>query len=316
MTLIQLEYVLAVANYQNFTIAAEKSFVTQPTLSMQIQKLEKELEIEIFDRSSHPIKLTQIGEIIVNQAKLIIKEARKMEQIVNEEKGMLEGDFVIGVIPTVLPTLIPMFYKVFQKNHPKANLIIRELQTHEIIDALENGGVDFGLAVTPLHEDQIVEKPLFYEPMVAYIPPGHPLHKNMTVKIKDLELESILLLKEGNCFRNNVLNLCDPKHIKSQAVKLDSGNLDTLVKLANEGYGMTVLPLLHTEDLPESSRKNVKYFTEPVPSREVSLIYHQSNLRVSFEQSLIKTIQSVIRGRIFLEKTKNVISPIMSLPPI
>lgn len=314
MTLIQLEYVLAVAEHKNFTIAAEKSFVTQPTLSMQIQKLEKELGIEIFDRSAHPIKLTQIGEIIVNQAKLIIKEARKMEQIVNEEKGMLEGDFVIGVIPTVLPTLVPMFYKVFQKNYPKANLIIREMQTHEIISALGSGHIDFGLAVTPLHEDQIVEKPLYYEPLVAYIPPGHPLHKSMTVKVKDLDIDSILLLKEGNCFRNNVLNLCDPKHINSQVVKLDSGNLDTLVKLANEGYGMTVLPLLHTEDLTEESRKNVKYFAEPVPSRQVSLIYHQSNPRISFEENLIKTIQSVIRGKIFLEKTKNVISPLMSLP--
>lgn len=314
MTLIQLEYVLAVAEHQNFTVAAEKSFVTQPTLSMQIQKLEKELEVEIFDRSSHPIKLTQIGEIIVNQAKSILKEARKMEQMVNEEKGMLEGDFIIGVLPTILPTLVPMFYKNFQRSYPKANLIIREMQTHEITESLENGSIDFGLAVTPLHEEQIIEKPLYYEPMVAYIPPSHPLHKQMTVSAKNLDIDSILLLKEGNCFRNNVLNLCDPKHIRSQQIKLDSGNLDTLVKLSNEGYGMTVLPLLHAEDLPDEFKKNVKYFSEPVPTRQVSLVYHQSNLRISFEESLVKSIQGIIRGKIFLEKTNNVISPLMSLP--
>jgi len=317
MTLVQLEYVLAVAEHQNFTLAAEKSFVTQPTLSMQIQKLEKELEIEIFDRSSHPIRLTQIGEIIVNQAKSILKEARKMEQIVNEEKGMLEGNFIIGVLPTVLPTLVPMFYKTFQRSYPKANLVIRELQTHEIIQSLEDGSIDFGLAVTPLHEEQIIEKTLYFEPMVAYIPPSHPMHKQMTVSAKDLDIDSILLLKEGNCFRNNVLNLCDPKHIRSQTIKLDSGNLDTLVKLSNEGYGMTVLPLLHAEDLPEEFKKNVKYFSEPVPTRQVSLVYHQSNLRISFEESLVRSIQGVIRGKIFLEKNNNVISPIsplMSLP--
>ncbi len=316
MTLIQLEYVLAVAKYQNFTTAAEKSFVTQPTLSMQIMKLEKELGVEIFDRSSHPIKLTQIGEIIATQAKRILKEADKLEQIINEEKGLLEGDFKIGVLPTILPTLIPMFYKNFQKNYPKANLIFTEMQTHEIIQSLENNTIDFGLAVTPLYENHIVERPLYYEPMVAYIPPTHPMHKQMTVNVTDLDIDSILLLKEGNCFRNNVMNLCDPKHIKSQAVKIDSGNLNTLIKLSNEGYGMTVLPMLHAEDLPLEFKKNIKYFSEPVPSREVSLVFHQSNLRVSFEKSLIKLIQSVIRGKIFLEKTTNVISPIMSLPAI
>lgn len=316
MTLIQLEYVLAVAKYQNFTTAAEKSFVTQPTLSMQIMKLEKELGVEIFDRTSHPIKLTQIGEIIATQAKRILKEADKLEQIINEEKGLLEGDFKIGVLPTILPTLIPMFYKNFQKNYPKANLIFTEMQTHEIIQSLENNTIDFGLAVTPLYENHIVERPLYYEPMVAYIPPTHPMHKQMTVNVTDLDIDSILLLKEGNCFRNNVMNLCDPKHIKSQAVKIDSGNLNTLIKLSNEGYGMTVLPMLHAEDLPLEFKKNIKYFSEPVPSREVSLVFHQSNLRVSFEKSLIKLIQSVIRGKIFLEKTTNVISPIMSLPAI
>lgn len=314
MTLVQLEYVLSVSEYQNFTVAAEKSFVTQPTLSMQIQKLERELGIEIFNRSTHPIKLTQIGEIIVLQAKSILKEARKMQQIVNEEKGMLEGEFKIGVIPTVLPTLIPMFYRNFQKKYPKSILIIKELQTHEIISALEKNSIDFGLAVTPLQNEQIIEKPLYYEPMVAYIPPSHPLHKQTTIKVHELDLNTILLLTEGNCFRNNVLNLCDSEYIDNQLVKLDIGNLETLVKFANEGYGMTVLPLLHAQDLSDNFKKNVKYFEGPAPTREVSLIYHQSNLRISFEESLTKSIQSIIRGRIFLEKSDNVISPLMSLP--
>lgn len=314
MTLTQLEYLLIVAEHQNYTIAAEKACVTQPTLSMQIQKLEKEFDVEVFDRSNHPIKLTQIGEIIVNQSKTILREARKMEQIINEEKGLLEGNFKIGVIPTILPTLIPMFYKNFQRRFPKANLNIIELHTHEIISSLIEGNIDFGIAVTPLHEEQLIEKTLYYEPMVAYIPPSHPMHKQMTIDANDLDINSILLLKEGNCFRNNVLNLCDPKHLNSQIIKLDSGNLDTLIKLANEGYGMTILPLLHAEDLPSDFKKNVKYFTEPVPSREVSLICHQSNPRVSFEESLIKTIQGIIRGKIFLEKGENVISPLISLP--
>jgi LysR family hydrogen peroxide-inducible transcriptional activator len=314
MTLIQLEYVLAVAEYKNFTLAADRCFVTQPTLSMQIQKLEKELEIEIFDRSSHPIKLTQIGEKVVSQAKIILKESHKMSQLVLEERGLVEGDFTIGVIPTILPTLVPLFYKSFQKVHPNTNLIIKEMQTDEILVALQQGTLDFGIVVTPLHEEQIVENVLYYEPMVTYIPPSHPLHSKKIITREDLEIDDILLLKEGHCFRNNVLNFCDSSKLKSQPIKLDSGNLDTLVKLANEGYGMTFLPALQAEDLPKEFQKNVRFFEDPVPTREVSLVYHQSNLRKSFETSLIKTIQSVLRGKIFLDKSDNISSPLLSLP--
>lgn len=314
MTLTQLEYVVAIAEHQNFTVAAEKSFVTQPTLSMQIHKLEKELEVEIFDRRTQPIKPTLIGRRIIAQAKVILSETKRMEQMIREEKGLLEGDFIIGVIPTVLPTLVPMFYKTFRKNHPKANLIIRELLTDEIINGLAEGTLDFGIAVTPLHEDQIIEKPLYNEPMVAYIPPSHSLHSQQNLNPEDLEIDDLLLLKEGNCFRNNVLNLCDRPHSRNQQIKLDSGNLDTLVKLANEGYGMTILPLLQTEDLPKDLQKNIRYFSDPVPTRQISLVYHHSNLRMSFEESLSKTIQSVMRGKIFVDKTANVISPLLSMP--
>lgn len=314
MTLVQLQYVLAVAEYKNFTLAADKSFVTQPTLSMQIQKLEKELNIEIFDRTNQPIKLTQIGEKVVEQAKVILREANKMSHLVFEEKGQVEGDFYIGVIPTVLPTLVPMFYRTFEKSFPKSNLIIKELQTDEIINNLQEGTLDFGIVVTPLHEEQIIEKVLYYEPLVGYIPASHPLHAKKAIDVSDLESDSLLLLKEGHCFRNNVLNLCEPAKLKAQPVRLDSGSLDTLVKLANEGYGMTLLPALQAEDLPADFKKNIRYFAEPAPTRQVSLVYHHANLRTSFVDNLGKTIQSVLRGKIFLDKNENVTSPLVSLP--
>ncbi len=314
MTLVQLQYVLAVAEYKNFTLAADKSFVTQPTLSMQIQKLEKELNIEIFDRSGQPIKLTQIGEKVVDQAKIILREAHKMSHLVFEEKGLLEGDFHIGVIPTVLPTLVPLFYKTFEKAHPKSRLIIKEMQTDEIIFSLQEGTLDFGIVVTPLHEDQIVEKVLYYEPLVGYIPPHHPLHSKKEISVSDLNSDDLLLLKEGHCFRNNVLNLCEPAKLKAQLVRLDSGSLDTLVKLANEGYGMTLLPALQAEDLPAEFKKNVRVFEEPAPIRQVSLVHLHSNLRNSFVENLSHTIQSVLRGKIFLDKVENITSPLISLP--
>lgn len=314
MTLVQLQYVLAVAEYKNFTIAADKSFVTQPTLSMQIQKLEKELNIEIFDRTSHPIKITQIGEKIVSQAKTILMEANRMKHLVNEEKGLLEGDFVIGVIPTILPSLVPLFYKTFQKNNPKSNLIIKELQTDKIVKGIKDGSLDFGIVVSPLYEDQIVERPLYYEPLVAYVPNSHRLSGEEHISEADLDTSDLLILQEGHCFRNNVLALCDASKLKNRPIKLESGSFDALIKLANDGYGMTLLPSLVAEDLPENLRKNIKNFNAPVPSREVSLIYHQSQLRDSFEKELVNTIQSILRGKIFLEKDVKENSTIISLP--
>lgn len=313
MTLVQLQYVLAVAEYKNFTIAADKSFVTQPTLSMQIQKLEKELNIEIFDRTSHPIKITQIGEKIVGQAKMILMEANRMKHLVNEEKGLLEGDFVIGVIPTILPTLVPLFYKTFEKKHPKSNLIIKEFQTDKIIKGIKDGSLDFGIVVAPLHEEQIIEKTLYYEPLVAYVPEGHRLEKQERILETDLDTSDLLILQEGHCFRNNVLSLCDATKMKQRPVKLESGSFDALVKLANDGYGMTLLPALEAEELADNLKKNIKEFENPVPTREVSLIYHQSQLRDSFENELIKTIQGILRGKIFLEQTEES-HAIVSLP--
>src|SRR5690606_11962602 len=153
-----------------------------------------------------------------------------------------------------------MFYRTFEKAFPKSQLIFKELQTEEIIAGIQEGTLDFGIVVTPLHEEQIVENILYYEPLVGYIPPSHPLHSQKSIQPADLNSEDLLLLKEGHCFRNNVLSLCEPAQLKAQPVRLDSGSLDTLVKLANEGYGMTLLPALHAEDLPAEFQKNVRYF--------------------------------------------------------
>lgn len=314
MTLVQLQYVLAVAEYKNFTIAAEKSFVTQPTLSMQIQKLEKELNIDIFDRTSHPIKITQIGEKIVAQAKTILMEANRMKHLVNEEKGLLEGDFVIGVIPTILPSLVPLFYKTFQKNNPKSTLIIKELQTDKIIKGIKDGSVDFGIVVSPLYEDQIMERVLYYEPLVGYVPESHRLFATEQLSEKDLDTADLLILQEGHCFRDNVLALCDASKLKQRPIKLESGSFDALVKLSNDGFGMTLLPSLVADDLTDDFKKNIRQFQSPVPTREVSLIYHQSQLRDSFEKELVNTIQSILRGKIFLEKDQSNEHSLVSLP--
>ena len=312
MTITQLKYVLAVAEYQNFTIASEHCFVTQPTLSMQIQKLEDQLEVKIFNRSKKPIQLTQIGEKIIEQAKIIINESNRISDIVDQQKGYVGGEFKLGIIPTIMPSLLPMFLKTFVKKYPKVNLIIEELTTEEIIRKLSDGHIDAGIAATPLENEAIKERVIYYEPFIGFIPSDHRLHNHKTIDASDLELNDILLLEDGHCFKENILNLCRAYKKESGAhFHLESGNFNTLIKLAKENLGMTLLPYLYTLDLNDIDQTFLREFNAPVPAREVSLIYHKSQLKIQLIEALKDVIDSVIRGAITFNDVK-IVSPLQN----
>lgn len=310
MTITQLQYVLAVAEYQNFTLAAEKSFVTQPTLSMQVQKLEDELDVLIFDRSKKPISITEVGKKIVAQAKNIVNEANRIKDIVDQEKGFIGGDFVLGIIPTIMPTLLPMFLKTFITKYPKVNLIIKEQNTENLIQNIQDGHLDAAIAATPLDIEFIKERPLYYEPFVGYVPKDHRLREYKYLNPEDLDIMDILLLQDGHCFREGVLNLCKaPKKIGEEHFRLQSGSFETLINLSNEGLGMTLLPYLNTLELDAVKKENLKYFKEPSPAREVSIIYHKSELKIQITEALRDVIASVVRGAIAFQDVK-IISPV------
>ncbi|MDL5512324.1 LysR substrate-binding domain-containing protein [Arenibacter sp. M-2] len=310
MTITQLQYVLAVAEYQNFTLAAEKSFVTQPTLSMQVQKLEDELDILIFDRSKKPITITEVGAKIVAQAKNIVNEANRIKDIVDQEKGFIGGEFTLGIIPTIMPTLLPMFLKTFIKKYPKVNLIIKEQNTENLIRNLQDGHIDAAIAATPLEIEFIKERPLYYEPFVGYVPPNHRLGKLSELVPEDLEISDVLLLRDGHCFRDGVINLCNAtKNYDEEHFQLQSGSFETLINLSNEGLGMTLLPFLNTIELDDKKKQNLKFFKNPSPAREVSLIYHKSELKVQITEALYDVIASVVRGAIAFQDVK-IISPL------
>lgn len=310
MTITQLQYILAVAEHRNFTLAAEKCFVTQPTLSMQIQKVEEELSIQIFDRTKKPIQLTEIGQVIVNQAKNIVNEANRIFDIVEQQKGFIGGEFRLGIIPTVMPTLLPMFLKNFIKKYPKVNLIIEELSTEEIIQRLNNGHLDAAIAATPLKEEKIKEIVLYYEPFVAYIPESHKYFTKAEIEIEDLDLNEILLLQDGHCFRDGILNLCknSPLTEKNQ-FQIESGSFETLIKLADDGLGTTLLPYLHTLDLKENDKLKLRHFKEPKPAREVSLIYPKNELKIHLINALRTTISGIVKGAIAFQNVE-IISPL------
>ncbi|MFY0483747.1 LysR substrate-binding domain-containing protein [Flavobacterium sp. PLA-1-15] len=310
MTITQLQYVLAVAEHKNFTLAAEKCFVTQPTLSMQIQKIEEELSIQIFDRTKKPIQLTDIGQKIVNQAKNIVIEADRIKDIVEQQKGFIGGEFRLGIIPTIMPTLLPMFLSNFIKKYPKVKLIIEELNTDEIITKLKNGHLDAAIASTPLMEEKLKEIVLYFEPFVAYIPDNHRMAQKEEIQISDLNIEEILLLQDGHCFRDGILNLCKSNGAGSgNSFQLESGSFETLIKLADEGLGTTLLPYLHTLDLNEKDKGKLHHFVEPKPAREVSLIFPKTELKIQIIDALRSTIAGVVKGAIVFQNVQ-IVSPL------
>ncbi|AXT60333.1 LysR family transcriptional regulator [Aquimarina sp. AD10] len=310
MTITQLKYVLAVAEHKNFTKAAEKTFVTQPTLSMQIQKLEDELDILIFDRSKKPIALTEVGSKLVHQARNIVNESERIQDIVDQQKGFIGGEFKLGVIPTVMPTLLPMFLTNFIKKYPKVKLKIEELHTEAIVERLQDGHLDAAIAATPLEIDTIKERVLYYEPFVGYVPTNHRLSKKSKLDTADLDIDDMLLLEDGHCFRDGILNLCKTKRSYDEDhFQLESGSFETLIKLANEGLGMTLLPYLHTLDIKNTEKSNLHYFNEPSPAREVSLIFNKSELKMQIIEALHNTIAGVIKGAITFQNVE-IISPL------
>ncbi len=310
MTITQLQYVLAVAEHKNFTLAAEKCFVTQPTLSMQIQKVEEELGIQIFDRSKKPIQLTEVGQKIVAQAKNIVNEADRMQDIVDLQKGFIGGEFRLGIIPTIMPTLLPMFLNNFIKKYPKVKLIIEELNTSEIITKLKNGHLDAAIAATPLDEEKIKEVVLYFEPFMVYIPENHSKFGKKEIEIDDLNIDEILLLQDGHCFRDGILNLCKNTTTNTEnKFRIESGSFETLIKLADEGLGITLLPYLHTLDLKETDKQKLKHFVEPKPAREVSLIFPKNELKIHIIDALREVISGVLRGAIAFQNVE-IISPL------
>lgn len=309
MTITQLKYVLAVAEHKNFTKAAEHAFVTQPTLSMQIHKLEEELGVEIFNRNKKPIALTQVGQKIVEQSQNIVNESYRIQDIVEQQKGYIGGEFKLAIIPTVMPTLLPMFLKNFINRYSKVNLIILELNTSDLLKKLKSGQIDAAIAATPLETEGIIEKPLYYEPFVGYIPKGHKLHDKAFLSPEDLDVDDILLLEDGHCFKDNVLNICKNRSSSFQLpYQIESGSFETMIKLSHEGLGMTLLPYLQTLELSESQKQNLKNFNAPKPAREVSLIYHKSELKLQIIKALQDTISGVVKGAIAFQDVE-IISP-------
>jgi len=277
MNLQQLEYIVAVDNHRHFAKASAKCFVTQPTLSMMIQKLEEELNVKIFDRSKQPVVPTEAGTVVVAQAKIILQEAKRMKEVIQELKGELKGELKIGIIPTVAPYLLPLFLNKFLKKYPLLKIKITELNTEQIIEKLKHHNLDAGILATPLNNVAIKELPLYYEQFVVYASKEEKMMKKKLLLPSDIDTNKLWLLEEGHCLRAQVLNLCElrKKELETSNLEYEAGSIDTLKKMVDMNKGITILPELAIKELSNSDKKQVRHFKPPVPVREISIItYH------------------------------------------
>lgn len=309
MTLVQLEYIIALDTHRHFAVAAEHCFVTQPTLSMQIQKLEDSLGVVLFDRDKHPVEPTPIGIKIIEQARNVLSESRKIKDIIDDEKTEVKGEIKIGVIPSLSPYLVPLFVTSFVEKYPKVNLQITELITENVIKALKSDQIDVGLIVTPLNEAGLSEYPLFYEEFYVYTSHHHELYSNKQVDPNSINTEGLWILNEGHCFRNQTLNICnisDPNKFTNRVV-YDSGSLEAMKKLVDRHGGFTLLPELFTFDMNKDDKSKIRNFQKPVPVREVSLVVRKSFLKQKLIQSIHAEIMNSLPPIMTSRKNTNII---------
>jgi LysR family hydrogen peroxide-inducible transcriptional activator len=310
MTIIQLQYIIAIDTHRHFATAAEKCFVTQPTLSMQIRKLEEELGLPIFDRSKKPVVPTDAGKRIIEQARKVLHETQLIGELVKERKGEISGEFRLGIIPTVATSLLPRFVKKFVQQYPNVQLTIEEIQTEQIISKLHHDLLDAGILATPLKENNITEVPLYYEPFMGFIPKNHRLADEQFILSSELDPKDVLLLNQGHCFRNSIINLCGTATTnETTRIKLESGNFETLIRLAKQGMGMTLIPYLTALDL-KHDKHLIKPFDNPKPGREISIVYSRAQWKMQLIKALSETITTNLPDKLKEEEIGRVVSPL------
>ena len=291
MTLQQLEYIVAVYRTRHFVKAAEACGVTQPTLSAMIQKLEAELDVKLFERSSQQVMPTAIGKVVVEQAWKVLNRARKLKDIVAEEKKSLMGTFRLGILPTIAPYLLPRFFPSLMRENPSLDIRVVEMKTAEIRRAIDRGEIDAAVMVDTGDLDDYVLTTLFYEQFLAYVSPSDQLSAKKSIKTSDLSNEFLWLLDEGHCFRDQLVKFCQLKAAKTSQSAYSLGSIETFMRIVENGQGVTFIPELASMQLTSTQKALVRPFAIPIPTREVVMATSKSFVR----QSLLDMIAGQIR---------------------
>lgn len=307
MTLIQLEYIVALDDLRHFALAAEKCFVTQPTLSMQVHKLEEELGVKIFDRTKQPVIPTDVGAEIIAQARRTLHNAKMIRQLINDHKETVTGELRVGIIPTLAPYVLPPLYRYMRQKYPHVNLVVREAITEEVIHELRSNRLDCGVVVTPLNDSSIREDVLFYEELFVYVSRKNSLVDKKYVLASEIDPRQLWLLEEGHCFRSQVLNLCELQKSTDVSFRYETGNIETLKRMVDRSDGITILPELAVMEFGKSQWRLVKRLRSPTPAREVSIVTHRDYIKGKLIQALKEGILHPIPPRMQRLKDKKVV---------
>lgn len=297
MTLQQMEYIVAVARTHHFANAARECGVTQPTLSAMIRKLEDELGVTLFERSSQQVQLTPIGRLVVAQAKEMLGVEQRIKEIIAEEQNELGGTFRLAILPTIAPYLLPRFMPALSRKYPELDIRVVEMKTSQLSKALENGDVDAAVAVTVKELSELQHRVLYYEQFVAYVSREDPLFMRKSITVADLSKEFLWLLDEGHCFRDQLVKFCKLKSAARSKTTYRLGSIETFMRMVEGGQGVTFIPELALEQLNEWQKELVRPFGLPIPVREVVMLTARNFIRRSVLDILIASIIDCVPQR-------------------
>ncbi|MGV3593857.1 MAG: LysR substrate-binding domain-containing protein, partial [Sediminibacterium sp.] len=273
----------------------------------QLQKLEEELGVKLFDRTKQPVIPTEIGTRIIAQARVVLREAERIQQMINSEKNVMTGELRIGIIPTLAPYVLPTLFKQIRTKYPQLELVIKETITEEVIHELKNNRLDCGLVVTPLKDASIKEEVLFYEELFVYVSRKNVLYDKKYVLADDINPDQLWLLEEGHCFRSQVLNLCELRKSADLHFKYATGNIETLKRMVDKSDGLTILPELAVMEFNKNQMKLVKRLKDPAPAREVSLVTHRDHIKTKLIQTLKDEILEMVPKQMRQLRNKKVV---------
>jgi len=299
MNLRELEYLIAVDEERHFHKAAERCFVSQPTLSGQLKKLEQELGVLLVERNNRQVSMTEVGLAVVQRARTILAEVNGIKDIANYYQDPMVGDVRVGIIPTIAPYLLPHIMPSLSAQFSDLKIWLYEYQTHVLLEKLQNAELDFLILALPIEKHEFVELDLFREPFRLAVEKKHVLTKHKQVNIGDIVQEELLLLEEGHCLREHILDVCLLAGVKEKG-QYHATSLETLRHMVAEGIGMTLIPELA---VPVKTKKSdaTQYieFSDPKPNRRIGMLYRKNSYREETYYNIAELIKSVLPINVF-----------------
>lgn len=311
MTILQIQYALELERVGSYSKAAKLLHISQPALSLQIKKLEDELGFMLFDRNQKPIRSTFQGQKFLLKARVLNTEFHNLQNVASQLNDSSDGVLTVGIIPTLSSYLTPLFIDDYRKKHPNRKLIIKEMITEEVLESIMDSSIDMGIVATPItaYMDFSIQ-PVFYERFLIYLSEGMPQMKKKSIPLNEIDKSQLWLLKEGNCFRDQVADICEMSLVigTDKILTYESNNIEALCRIVDKQSGFTFIPELSSTHVSVDKEDQIKIIDEAeYPVREISFISLPNSIKTKEIQQLFSTIQSNIPRQMLNRKAKKII---------